>query len=193
MERDLQTLELYVVGTPTRDIQAKLGWATGTSVNYAVRRALHRRIEHAKETVEIAKQLYLDRLEALLHAWMPLATGTFVLDEGEPPARPDPRAADIVLKILAQVAEVEHTTLRPTQSVTGATVNVHNHVYSDQTSPHELRSKIMLQLDQMRTKMRVVDGTFAEVGTTLEQVSEGEDGRDAPPSPLVLPQAPEAA
>jgi hypothetical protein len=189
--RDLRTLELFVAGTPTRDIQAALGWGHPSSVTYAIRRALARRVEETRETVEEAKALYLTRLERLLESWMPLATGTFTLDEEEPPARPDPRAADIVLRILTQIAEVEHTTVR-VPAVAVPTVSVHNHVYSGQTDPAELQSKIMGTIEAMRNKMRVVDGTFTEVGTTLAEVTGRDEPGDAPP-PLSLPHAPEAA
>lgn len=192
--RDLDALVLYSQGKKLTEVSKILGYADETGAWYAVQRGLKRRIEQTKEQIEVARARYLERLERLVEAWMPLATGTLTLDDdGEPPARPDPRAADVVLKVLAQIAEIEHTTVRPAQPVTGTTVTVNNHVYSDQTTGSELQSRILASLDQMRQKMRVVDGTFAQVGTTLAGAAGEPDDRDAPPPFLALPSAPEDA
>lgn len=189
--RDLKTLEMYVAGVPYAQIQMELGWSSNTSVGYAVRRALARRVEETKDTVDQAKALYLARLERLLEAWMPHAAPLPDFEAGEPPVRPDPRAADIVLRVLGQIAEIEHTTVR-VPAVAAPTVSVHNHVYSGQTDSAELQARVLATIGAMRNKMRVVDGTFAEAGTSLSEASGDDDGRDAPP-PIQLPQAPEAA
>jgi hypothetical protein len=178
IERERVALEMLVLGRRNVEIAEQIG-VNPASVTKILQRGLERRATEEGPTVEAARALYLDGLRELKRAWMPLALGTFVIDDDTgTTVRPDPRAADIVLKILDREAAAQGREIAPAPGQT----NVVN-VFGSQAD--SLRDQIMASLANMADKTGAIQAEFAEIGTSLELASGREQPTDqpAPPTP----------
>lgn len=172
-DRERIALVMYREGKTHAAIGEAIGRASG-SVSRIITAAVARRAAEDKPTVDEARWVYLDRLTALLGSWWPLATGTYFVDEGEPPLPPDPKAAELALKIIDRIAAATAKGVAPT----GNENNVHIHLHQDGQ-----REEILNNLATLAAKMHQVDGELADVGTSVDLLSGKTviDSRPAPP------------
>jgi hypothetical protein len=172
-ERERVALKMYLEGQTHVAIGAAIGRASG-SVSRIIDAGVARRAAEDKTTVEAARFLYLERLHLLLGSWWPLATGTYFVEEGEPPLPPDPKAAELTLKIIDRIAAATAKGVAPTSNEN----NVHIHLHQDGQ-----REEILNNLATMAAKMHQVDGELADVGTSVDLLSGKTiiDSRPAPP------------
>jgi len=116
-ERERRALDLMVAGATYKQIATVLGLrGAGSAVQLCQRALAKRAVEFSATTLAQARALYVDRLESLYRRWLPMALGSVA--QGVPP---DPKAAEIVLKVMEREARVlgldapvqveEHTTV----------------------------------------------------------------------------------
>lgn len=178
VERERVALEMYVKGRRNSEIAERLD-VHPASVSHILHRALERRAAEEGPTVEEARELYLLRAEELLRAWWPLATGTYLADEetGES-LPPDPKAADIALKLIDKIAAVQVRGIGADPEKLGQIDLVHK----IELQPDKLREQIMRSLDAAAAKSEAVDAEFIEVGASFEQAA-GREALDTKPAP----------
>jgi DNA-binding CsgD family transcriptional regulator len=178
VERERIALEMYVKGRRNSEIAERLD-VHPASVSHILHRALERRAAEEGPTVEEARELYLLRAEELLRAWWPLATGTYLADEETGEALPpDPKAADIALKLIDKIAAVQVRGIGADPEKLGQIDLVHK----IELQPDKLREQIMRSLDQAARKSEAVDAEFTEVGASFEQAA-GREALDTKPAP----------
>jgi len=178
-ERERLALEMYIRGRRHVEIAQRLG-VHPDSVSAIVRRALERRASEERPTVEAARVLYLEQVGELLRAWWPLATGTYVADEdtGEP-LPPDPRAAEIVMKLIDKQAAAMAQGVVPDPRKLGEIDVVHR---LDGSQVQDLRDQIMTSLAALGAKSGAVDAEFAEIGDDFDRAA-GRTEIDHKPAP----------
>lgn len=172
-ERERIALVMYREGKTHAAIGAAIGRASG-SVTRIIAAAVARRAAEDQPTVDEARWVYVDRLTALLASWWPLATGAYFVDEGEPPLPPDPKAAELTLKIIDRIAAATAKGVAPDSKDVN---NVHIHLHQDSA-----REEILGNLAAMAAKMHQVDGELADVGTSVDLLS-GKTVIDSKPAP----------
>lgn len=154
------------------------------SITAILRRGLERRAAEEGPSVEAARQLYLMQCWELLHAWMPLALGTFVTDdETGATAPPEVRAAGIVLQLIDKIAAASGREIVPEQGKLGRIDLVHS---VEPNQVNTLRDQIMASLAQIAGKATVIEAEFAEGGHSFDQAAgrQEADRRPAPPRAL---------
>lgn len=175
-ERERIALEMYVKGRRNSEIAERLDVHTA-SVSHIVHRALERRAAEEGPTVAAAKKLYLLRVEELLRAWWPLATGTYLADEDTGEALPpDPKAAEIVMKLIDKIGAVQARGIGAEPEKLGQ-IDL-----KIELQPDKLREQIMQSLDLAARKSQAVDAEFTEVGASFEQAA-GREAIDTKPAP----------
>lgn len=94
--RQREVIRLRALGTPVPEIARRLGGVTESAVWKLLKRALAAQAAELRttEAFEAALALHVARYEMLLSPWMPKAIAL------------DKDAADVVLKILSQIADV---------------------------------------------------------------------------------------
>jgi DNA-binding CsgD family transcriptional regulator len=178
-ERERIALELFIRGRRHVEIAERLD-VHPDSVSAIVRRALERRAAQERPTVEAARVVYLEQVGELIRAWWPLATGTYVVDEetGEP-LPPDPKAAEIVMKLIDKQAAAMAQGVVPDPRKLGEIDLVHK---IDNSQVQDLRDQIMNSLAAMAQKAGAIEGEFAEVGHDFERAA-GRVEIDTKPAP----------
>jgi hypothetical protein len=172
-ERERIAMRMWLEGRT----QAEIGKAIDrhqASVSRIIQTGMARRAAEDAPTVEAARALYLDRLHALFGAWWPLATGAYFAEEGDPPLPPDPKAGELVLKIMDRIAMASGKVIAPEGRNEN---NLHLHVHTDGA-----REQILGNLATMAAKMHQVDGELADVGTSVDLLS-GKTIIDSKPAP----------
>lgn len=180
-ERERIALELFIRGRRHVEIAQRLD-VHPDSVSAIVRRALERRAAEERPTVEAARVVYLEQVGELIRAWWPLATGTYVVDEDTgQPLPPDPKAAEIVMKLIDKQAAAMAQGVVPDPRKLGEIDLVHKF---DNSQVQDLRDQIMHSLAAMAQKADTIEGEFAEVGHNFDQAAgrEALDTKPAPPS-----------
>lgn len=176
--RESIALEMLAKGRRHTEIAETCGVSVA-SVTAILRRGLARRAAEEGPTVDQAKYLYVARLTELLRAWWPRANGTD--DEDGNPLPPDPRAAEIVLKIIDRLGTAElGGTPGSEDPMRMGRVDVFHH--SDEMQNNNLRT-ILAGLAALSTKQQVIDGHLATAETSLDQLTAHPelDRRPAPP------------
>lgn len=192
IEREHRALTLLVKGHSQKAIALELDMSeSGTS--YLIRRALQRRAEALGPTIEHARVILLERYERMLERWWPLATGDYVDPESESGlAVPSKPAAEVVLKILADMAKVlgvdrmapgaNGTPLPdpdPANPPPAGDIHLHFHGEGER---QKAESDILATLQRMREKQHTIDGELAKVGTTQNELT-GRERNDKPGPP----------
>ena len=190
IEREHRALTLLVKGHSQKAIALQLDMSeSGTS--YLIRRALQRRAEALGPTIEHARVILLERYERMLERWWPLATGDYVDPEQESgEATPSKPAAEVVLKVLADMAKVlgvdrmppgANGTPVPDPDDAPSTGDIHLHFHG-QGERQKAESDILATLARMRQKQDTIDGELAKVGTTQSELT-GRERNDKPGPP----------
>jgi len=178
-ERQNKVLEMLVAGYTNMQMAGALGVASST-ISRDVEAVLERRREETNPDLVRAREIHALRLGQLLAAWWPLATGTYEIENertGEADTLPpDPKAAEVVLKILDRMASGGLP--QPETNVTNVGVFVGNVLEKDAAV-----SKIMTTLAQIADKRDAIEGELANVGTTVGQLTGTEQADDRPPPP----------
>lgn len=178
-ERERIALELFIRGRRHVEIAQRLD-VHPDSVSAIVRRALERRAAEERPTVEAARVVYLEQVGELIRAWWPLATGTYVVDEDTgQPLPPDPKAAEIVMKLIDKQAAAMAQGVVPDPRKLGEIDLVHKF---DNSQVQDLRDQIMHSLAAMAQKADTIEGEFAEVGHNFDQAA-GREALDTKPAP----------
>lgn len=187
IERERRALELLRDGATHQEIGDALG-ITKSSATTLIHRALAYRAENEGPTVEAARSLHIARLEHMLSRWFPRAVGDYLDPEtGETSHPPDYRAADMSLKILSQIADVQGTkktpmaVSQPTGQPSSGDVHVHFHQPEDR---QRAEATILSGLAAMVAKTSAVEGQLAAIGTSTAALN-GEIVNDTPGPPPV--------
>jgi len=148
-EREMRALDLLVAGATYRQIALAMGMKGHAGAYQLCARALAKRaVQFNQTTVHQARALYLDRLGKLLARWMPLALGS--PRDGVPP---DPKAADIVLRVMEREALI--LGLNAPFQVEQETVLV---VTGDELEGR--RRKILEHLAEVEARRQTIEGEF---------------------------------
>lgn len=177
IEREQLALELMVAGNNQTEIGKRLGLSQGY-ISTLLNRALERRAAPDNPDTVRAREIYVLRLEALVRAYWPLATGTFRADPDDLAAPPDVRTGELLLKILTQLAAVQSRTLGEAVQA-GQRMDVYHHVGDDQSTI----AAIMAQLAETARHSNVVEGSLAAVGTELDALTGGKELDSKPHAP----------
>lgn len=178
-ERERITLEMFIRGRRYVEIAEAID-VHPDSVSGIVRRGLERRAAAERPTVEAARVVYLEQVSELLRAWWPLATGTYVTDEDTGQTLPpDPKAAEIVMKLIDKQAAAMAQGVVPDPRKLGEIDLVHK---VDNSQVQDLRDQIMRSLEAMAAKAGAIEGEFAEVGHDFETAA-GRAEIDTKPAP----------
>jgi hypothetical protein len=177
--REDRACELYAAGRSWREISETMGRefdmaAHEATVRRIIMRGLERRAADNPVSVEAARQMLLERYEALFRAHMPVAIG-MVTDDG----LPDVRSAELVLKVLDQIGTITGAKKAPaTPLPAGNTFNIFAPDDADTA-----RAAVMAMLTQEREKHDVIDGHLAAANTSLTALTGGPEDDDtmAPP------------
>lgn len=188
VERERRALELLRDGCTHLEIGDALGISRSAASNM-IARALAIRAEREGPTVEAARTLHTMRLEKLLQRWYPRAVGDYLDEEtGETSHAPDYRAADMTLKILGQLAEIQGTKklipVRPDtggENPSGGDLHVHFHHPGER---QRAEADILASLATAREKQTVIEGQLATIGTSTAQLT-GQETNDKPGPPPV--------
>lgn len=178
-ERERIALEMFIRGRRYVEIAARID-VHPDSVPLIVKRGLERRASAEAPTVAAARQLYMEQLRELLRAWWPLASGTYVADAdtGEM-LPPDPKAAEIAIKLVDKLAAVSAQGVVADQQNLGKIDVVHS---LDTSQVEGLRETIMSSLAALTAKSDTIEGEFAEVGHDFERAA-GRTEIDTKPAP----------
>ena len=175
--REELAIEMCAQGATSRQISEALFERYGVRLQSAIpeliRRGLYRRVKANTDNVEIAKAMLREYYTQLLQKWMPLALGGVVDPETGIASRPDPRAADIAMRLLRDWGTVEGA-LAPARSG-DINLNILNGV---QLSDHEARERALDSLRAEADKQRTIEGRLAD---TPARPAAAEDGRTPPP------------
>lgn len=184
--REELAIEMWAQGKTSRQISQALfdryGVRLSSNIPELVRRGLYRRVQEGvtEGRHEAARELFREYYMQLLRTWMPRAL------EREDPVTgetipPDPRAADITMRILRDYGIVERV-VEPARS---GDINL-NVISGVQLDNVEARNQVLASLKAEREKQLVVEGTL--VGTPAVEADEDEDGKTPPPP---LPKRPD--
>jgi hypothetical protein len=102
-ERRRKALEFRKAGMGYEEIARQMGLAGPGSAYKVVQKALKATYQEPAEDV---RKLEVERLDRLMLAWWPAATGRGKTADGKPAVPPDGDATDRVLKIMKQRAEL---------------------------------------------------------------------------------------
>lgn len=179
IERERVALEMFVKGRRNSEIATRVE-INPASVTALLRRALERRAAEEAPTVAAARELYLMRANELLRAWWPLAVGEYVADEDTGQMLPpDPRAADIVMKLIERIAGAMGQGIVQQPGNLGQIDLVHK---IDDGQVNTFREQIMSSLAAIAQKNDVIDAEFDDVGTTIQGAA-GRAEIDTKPAP----------
>lgn len=168
--REGDALQHIAGGLTYAEIAAELHVAVSTAYRL-VHRGLERRAATEGPAVEVARALYLARIELLFGAWMPRAIGKG-LDANLQPTPPNPDAAKIVLGLLDRYADV-----------TGVRAPVQLDLGDAEMTPAAAILAVMESLDRVVDKQRVIAGELATAGTDLHRAAHGDDKVPPPTIP----------
>lgn len=175
--REELAIELWAAGKTSVEISKALydrfQVRLTSSIPELVRRGLYRRVQEGSEDAEIARELFRVRYQGLLSKWYELATST----------PPDPKAADIVLRILRDWGVVEGIVAPPRSG--DINLNVLNGVTMEDEGA--VRARVLASLAAERDKQQVVKTIEGESFTSAQ---EHDDGKTPPPT-FVLPKKPD--
>jgi hypothetical protein len=187
--REDKALELYATGLSGPEICRQMAELYGMSAHQAtvdriIRRGLARRAANEPEKVKVARQMLMDRYDAIFQAHMPEALG-----RGVNPV-PDVRAAELVLKVLDKMGEILGVRTAPPVAETHNTFNIN--VPSEAT---QARDAILIALARERDKHAIVEGHLAAAGTGLRELTDHSDENDTigPPPGVITTQESEEA
>lgn len=187
IERERRALELLRDLRTHQEIGDALGISRSAASNL-IQRALMHRAEREGPTVEQARVVHTMRLEQLLRRWTPLALGDYLDPEtGETDHAPNIRAAEIVLKVLNQLADIQGTKKVPMgpppgqENPSSADLHLHFHHPGERQRAEEA---ILKGLATAAAKTREIEGQLATIGTTHAALV-GEVVNDKPGPPPV--------
>lgn len=175
--RRMRVLQLAGNGHDRAYIARTMGLADRTNVSRLLRKALEELAIELRETGawERARALHIARLEAMINAWMPS-----ILNEE---VEFDAKKADMVLKALAQIAQVSGFN----------TIHVHTtgetHDEPEHTTEAEIRS-VLSSLEvtgkRISTSTAVINGELAGAGELVGTITQ--PGSDLPSQNGLPPQ-----
>lgn len=186
IERERRALELLRDGLTHQEIAHDLG-ISRSGATMLIQRALAYRAEREGPAVEEARTIHTMRLEKLLVRWYPRAVGDWYDEEtGKSQHEPDYRAAEMTLKILSQMADIQGTKRTP-MTAPGVTntssqdVHVHFHHPDDR---QRAEATILDNLRKAAEKAHTIEGQLAALGTSTAQLT-GHKANDKPGPPPV--------
>lgn len=177
--RQARVLELVVAGWTLAQMAGELG-VTASTISRDIDAVLLRRAEESNPALQQARQIYVERVEAMIKAWWPLATGTWTYEDADgreqtPP--PDPRAADVLIKLLDRYGGIAGKIESPDKITNNVAVFV-----GTPDQKEGAVAEIISRLAAVSAKDRVIEGQLSGAGTTLgQQTGDEEDDRPAPP------------
>lgn len=189
IERERRALELLRDGATHTEIGQALQISRSAASNL-IARALAHRAEREGPTVEAARALHTMRLEKMLSRWYPRAVGEYLDPEtGESEHPPDFRAADMTLKIMGQLADVQGTRKiipmsRPPEGEgesSGGGLHVHFHHPAERL---KAEATILASLRVAQEKQNTIEGHLAAIGTSQAEIA-GHAVNDKPGPPPV--------
>lgn len=177
--REEIAIKLWAQGKTSREISEVLLQETGAALTSGipelVRRGLYRRVQDGAQDIELARERFRELYTRMLRRWLPLAAPE---DANE---TPDPRAADVALRIMRDWAVLEGAMAPPRSGDINLAI-----LNGVELGDEELRAKVIASLGAESAKQALVKTIEGESFTPAEQA---EDGRIPPP--LTLPKRPD--
>jgi hypothetical protein len=177
--REEIAIRLWAQGKTAKEISEELFRETGArlvgNVPELVRRGLYRRVQEGAQDVEIAKERFRELYTRMLTRWLPLAAPEDEI------TTPDPKAADITLRILRDWAVLEGAMAPPRSG--DINLAILNGVQMDD---EDMRAKVLASLAAEKAKQQLVRTIEGESFTPEQH----DDGKTPPPS-IVLPKRPD--
>jgi hypothetical protein len=177
--REEIAIGMWARGHTAAEISEELFRQTGArlvgNIPELVRRGLYRRVQDGAQDIELARERFREIYAAMLRRWMPLAAPDNDNDT------PDPKAADVVLRIARDWAVAEGVTAPPRSG--DINLNILNGVELDD---EEMRARVLASLAAERDKQQVVRTIEGESFATEEH----DDGK-VPPPQISLPKRPD--
>lgn len=177
--REEIAIGLWARGATSAEISEELFRQTGakltSNIPELVRRGLYRRVQDGAQDVELAKERFRELYAKMLKRWLPLSAPDNENDT------PDPKAADVTLRIMRDWAVLEGAMAPPRSG--DINLAILNGVQPDDP---EMRAKVLASLAAERAKQDVVRTIEGE---TIEH-EQAEDGKVPPPT-FVLPKRPD--
>jgi DNA-binding CsgD family transcriptional regulator len=178
--RQARVLELIVAGWSNGHIAAELGVAPST-VTRDVETVLARRAEESNPALQQVRELQLERILTLWKAWIPLALGEYEVenpvtgDRSTPP--PDPRAAEIAIKLWDRIGLIGAAIEPPAQNTTNVLI------INSPEDRNTAQAKILQSLADVAAKRNAIDGDLADAGTSYDERTghATPDDKPAPP------------
>lgn len=177
--REEIAIGMWARGATSREISERLFEETGarltSNIPELVRRGLYRRVQDGAQDVELAKERFRELYGRMLGKWLPLAAPENEIDT------PDPKAADIALRIMRDWAVLEGAMAPPRSGDINLAV-----INGVELGDPEMRAKVMESLAAEKAKQDVVRTIEGE---TIEH-EQHDDGR-VPPPQISLPKRPD--
>lgn len=183
--REELAIEMCAQGSTNAAISAELfrrfGVKLASDIPALIRRGLYRRVQANKLNVEIAREMLLSQYRTLLEVYLPRALGT-IADPNDPDQRlpPDPRAAELALKVLDKVGVATGAIAPPKAG------DINLQIINGAAPPDAdtARRVALEQLDRDRQKLREIDGQLADTPAGEHGTEDIEDGKTPPPFDL---------
>lgn len=139
-ERRKKAIALRIAGMDWQGIADQLGYASRGAACQDVSRALEKNRAEEAEQADLLRHLTVQRYDRLQAAWWPKAL------------KGDPKAAEIVLKVLAQRAKIEGTEVPARLAVEAQVTEVTQQDIALQELVTEMRAKNAGVVDQLRAE-----------------------------------------
>jgi hypothetical protein len=180
--REELALEMYAQGATSQAISDEMFKRYQVrivkDIPALIRRGLYRRVQDNKERVETAREMLLAHYDQLMSIYMPRALGIGEPDTDGNSPPPDPRAADLVLRILDKVGVATGALTPPKSGDINLAV-----IMGAPENADAARAKVMESLASERRKQLEIEGQLAGTPATLEPGEEVDDGKVMPPVP----------
>lgn len=184
--REETAIGLYARGKTSAEISDALYLEYGVrlrgNILELVRRGLARRVEQGAEDVEQAREMLAEGYRRLLGVYMPRALGEIEDPDTLTKLPPDPRAAELALKILKDWGVIRGAVAPPRAG--DLNLNIGIGLPADAETQ---RAKILQTLEVDAAKQREIEGTLADTPAVGLGHEHAEDGKIMPPVP-VAPQ-----
>lgn len=183
--RDEFAIRLYAQGKKVAEIEDALFDEFGVRMHgnllAMIRRGLARRVEQGSQDAKIARELMLAQYRQLLEVYMPRALGQIRDPDTGLMSTPDPRAADLALKVLDKAGIILGVVAPPRSDIN---VNVGIMTPPDADTARRLAAE---NLARDRAKLLEIEGQLGDTPA----VEGGERTGDDIPPPFDLPATPD--
>jgi hypothetical protein len=177
--REELAIEMWAAGKTSKQISEELfrryNVKLSSGIPELVRRGLYRRVEDGAQNVELAKERFRELYARMLRRWLPLAAPE---DDND---TPDPKAADVALRVMRDWAVMEGAMAPPRSGDINLAI-----LNGVQMEDAEMRAQVLNSLAAEKAKQQLVKTIEGETIAPEEH----DDGRIPPPT-IILPKRPD--